>query len=60
MATVKTPMKEEEKAKPGNVKVITEIGDEKDSIKTLCIEFNGWLFEGYEDLIEYRKNLEFL
>lgn len=27
----------------------TEIGDEKDSIKTLCIEFNGWLFEGYED-----------
>ena len=26
----------------------TEIGDEKDSIKTLCIEFNGWLFEGYE------------
>lgn len=26
-----------------------EIGDEKDSIKTLCIEFNGWLFEGYED-----------
>lgn len=21
----------------------------KDSIKTLCIEFNGWLFEGYED-----------
>lgn len=26
----------------------TEIGDEKDSIKTLCIE-NGWLFEGYED-----------
>ena len=27
----------------------TEIGDKKDSIKTLCIEFNGWLFEGYED-----------
>lgn len=27
----------------------TEIGKEKDSIKTLCIEFNGWLFEGYED-----------
>ena len=27
----------------------TEIGDEKDSIKTLCIEFNVWLFEGYED-----------
>lgn len=27
----------------------TEIGDEKDSIRTLCIEFNGWLFEGYED-----------
>lgn len=27
----------------------TEIGNEKDSIKTLCIEFNGWLFEGYED-----------
>ena len=27
----------------------TEIGDETDSIKTLCIEFNGWLFEGYED-----------
>ena len=22
---------------------------EKDTIKTLCIEFNGWLFEGYED-----------
>lgn len=21
----------------------------KDTIKTLCIEFNGWLFEGYED-----------
>lgn len=21
----------------------------KDSLKTLCIEFNGWLFEGYED-----------
>lgn len=27
----------------------TEIGDKKDSIKPLCIEFNGWLFEGYED-----------
>ena len=26
-----------------------EIGKEKDSTKTLCIEFNGWLFEGYED-----------
>lgn len=24
-------------------------GKEKDKIKTLCIEFNGWLFEGYED-----------
>lgn len=23
--------------------------DRKDKIKTLCIEFNGWLFEGYED-----------
>lgn len=23
--------------------------DEKDTVKTLCIEFNGWLFEGYED-----------
>lgn len=22
---------------------------QKDSLKTLCIEFNGWLFEGYED-----------
>lgn len=22
---------------------------EKDSVKALCIEFNGWLFEGYED-----------
>lgn len=22
---------------------------EKDMVKTLCIEFNGWLFEGYED-----------
>lgn len=22
---------------------------EKDKVKTLCIEFNGWLFEGYED-----------
>ena len=22
---------------------------EKDTVKTLCIEFNGWLFEGYED-----------
>lgn len=22
---------------------------EKDAVKTLCIEFNGWLFEGYED-----------
>lgn len=21
----------------------------KDTVKTLCIEFNGWLFEGYED-----------
>lgn len=21
----------------------------KDMVKTLCIEFNGWLFEGYED-----------
>lgn len=21
----------------------------KDKVKTLCIEFNGWLFEGYED-----------
>ena len=26
-----------------------EIEKKKDSIKTLCIEFNGWLFEGYED-----------
>ena len=25
--------------------------DEKDIPKTLCIEFNGWLFEGYEDTI---------
>lgn len=24
-------------------------GKKKDNIKTLCIEFNGWLFEGYED-----------
>jgi len=24
-------------------------GAQKDSVKTLCIEFNGWLFEGYED-----------
>lgn len=24
-------------------------GKKKDSVKTLCIEFNGWLFEGYED-----------
>lgn len=24
-------------------------GKEKDAVKTLCIEFNGWLFEGYED-----------
>lgn len=24
-------------------------GKEKDKIKALCIEFNGWLFEGYED-----------
>lgn len=24
-------------------------GSGKDTIKTLCIEFNGWLFEGYED-----------
>lgn len=24
-------------------------GKQKDSLKTLCIEFNGWLFEGYED-----------
>lgn len=24
-------------------------GTQKDSLKTLCIEFNGWLFEGYED-----------
>ena len=22
---------------------------EKDTTKSLCIEFNGWLFEGYED-----------
>ena len=25
------------------------IGKKKDQIRTLCIEFNGWLFEGYED-----------
>lgn len=24
-------------------------GKKKDSVKTICIEFNGWLFEGYED-----------
>lgn len=24
-------------------------GKKKDAVKTLCIEFNGWLFEGYED-----------
>lgn len=24
--------------------------DRKDKIKTLCIEFNGWLFEGYKDM----------
>lgn len=24
-------------------------GEEKNTIKNLCIEFNGWLFEGYED-----------
>lgn len=24
-------------------------GAKKSSIRTLCIEFNGWLFEGYED-----------
>ena len=23
--------------------------NKKDTVKTLCIEFNGWLFEGYED-----------
>ena len=23
--------------------------NEKDTTKSLCIEFNGWLFEGYED-----------
>ncbi len=27
----------------------TQNDDEKDNVKTLCIEFNGWLFEGYED-----------
>ena len=26
-----------------------KIGKKKDTVKTLCIEFNGWLFEGYED-----------
>lgn len=24
-------------------------GAKKNSVRTLCIEFNGWLFEGYED-----------
>lgn len=24
-------------------------GEEINTVKTLCIEFNGWLFEGYED-----------
>ena len=24
-------------------------GNKKDLTNTLCIEFNGWLFEGYED-----------
>lgn len=27
----------------------SKIRKEKDTVKTLCIEFNGWLFEGYED-----------
>lgn len=27
----------------------SKTGEGKDTIRTLCIEFNGWLFEGYED-----------
>ena len=37
---------------------------EKDTTKSLCIEFNGWLFEGYEDTVKqvsnYYKDLAFL
>lgn len=27
----------------------SKTGEEINTVKTLCIEFNGWLFEGYED-----------
>ena len=27
----------------------SKTGEELNTVKTLCIEFNGWLFEGYED-----------
>lgn len=39
---MKLVQKEIEEKYPKNEK-------KKDTVKTLCIEFNGWLFEGYED-----------
>lgn len=39
---MKLALRKIEEKNPNNTK-------KKDTVKTLCIEFNGWLFEGYED-----------